>query len=58
MEDSGVPVVKWDGSFAADYELMESFDLGNWVPHPGAVERQGDREHSVDVELDDERGFY
>ncbi len=58
MDESGVPVVKWDGSFAAEYELMESFDLGNWVPHPGAVERQGDREHSVDVELDDERGFY
>ncbi len=52
------PRVEWDGAFVAEYELWQSRDMVQWTPHPGKIDREGDREHSVDVELDDPRGFY
>ncbi len=52
------PRVEWDGSFVAEYELWKSMDMLNWTQHPGEIDREGDREHSVEVELADPRGFY
>ncbi len=54
----GGPRVEWDGSFAAEYELWNSQDLIQWTPHPGAVQRGGDREHAVDVDLEGASGFF
>jgi hypothetical protein len=58
FDPAGNPVVEWDGSFFAAYELIGSQDLFNWEPQQGLIQRSGDRRHSVAIDLDQSQAFF
>lgn len=50
--------IEWEGSATANYELWISADLVTWERYPRAVQRRGERDHAVAIDLERPNAYF